>query len=84
MPLEGLQWAHDMLTFISSNKDQLLWTLMIMQPDLITAALADEAVAMVKKKNPQARYRRSGLPVMMRAVVPRRCIRGRLQKRGQP
>ena len=39
-----------MLTFISSNKDQLLWTLMIMQPDLITAALVEEAVAIVKRK----------------------------------
>ena len=39
-----------MVTFISSNKDQFLWTLMIMQPDLITAALVDEAVVMVKKK----------------------------------
>ena len=39
-----------MLTFISSNKDQLLWTLMIMQPDLIAAAMADEAVTIVKKK----------------------------------
>jgi hypothetical protein len=50
MLLEGLWWAHDMSSFISGNKDQWLWTLMIMQPDLITAALVDEAVVMVKKK----------------------------------
>ena len=50
MPLEGLWWVHDMSTFISGNKDQWPWTLMIMQPDLITAALVEEAVAIVKRK----------------------------------
>ena len=50
MPLEGLWWVHDMSTFISGNKDQWPWTLMIMQPDLITAALVEEAVTIVKRK----------------------------------
>tara|TARA_B100000780_G_scaffold57028_1_gene36190 strand:- start:786 stop:944 length:159 start_codon:yes stop_codon:yes gene_type:complete len=39
-----------MSTCISGNKEQWLWTLMIMQLDLITAALVEEAVAMVKRK----------------------------------
>jgi hypothetical protein len=39
-----------MSTFISGDKDKWLWTLMIMQPDIITAPLVDEAIAAVKKK----------------------------------
>ena len=63
MPLEGLWWADDMSTFIAGDKDKWLWTLMIMQPDLITAPLVDEAVAAVKKKQnphalPQVRFAR--------------------------
>ena len=55
MPLEGLWWTEDMSTFTSGDKDQWLWTLMIMQPDLITAPLVEEAIAAVKHKiNPSA------------------------------
>ena len=55
MPLEGMWWAEDMSTFTSRDKDQWLWTLMIMQPDLITASLVEEAIAAVKHKiNPSA------------------------------
>jgi hypothetical protein len=84
MPLEGLWWAHDMSTFSSGDKDQWLWMLMIMQPDLITATLVDEAVAMVKKKkNPSAllQIRFARYDEGRRAQT---CIRGRFQKRGQP
>jgi len=55
MPLEGLWWADDMGAFVSGDKSQWQWTMMIMQPDFITRAMADEAIATVKaKKNPQA------------------------------
>jgi len=36
-PLEGLWWAKDMTTFMSRRKDQWSWTMMILQPDWITA-----------------------------------------------
>jgi hypothetical protein len=40
MPLEGLWWAEDMDDFITRNKDNWLWTMMIMQPEEhVTAAL---------------------------------------------
>lgn len=55
LPLEGLWWADDMADFIRGIKDRWQWTLMIMQPDMITADAVEEAVAQVKaKKNPQA------------------------------
>ena len=61
MPLEGLWWADDMSIFISGDKDKWLWTLMIMQPNLITAPLVHETVAAVKKEQnplalPQVRF----------------------------
>lgn len=53
MPLEGLWWADDMSTFSVDVKDDWKWTLMIMQPELITEEMVQEAVDQVqKKKNP--------------------------------
>lgn len=55
MPLEGLWWAEDMAQFSVERKGDWLWTMLIMQPEVITAALVDEAVAQTrKKKNPAA------------------------------
>lgn len=55
MPLEGLWWADDMSDFVTGNKANWQWTMMIMQPDLVTAELVDEATAQVRtKKNPAA------------------------------
>lgn len=54
-PLEGLWWADDMDDFLHGNKDNWDWTLMIMQPDMITTDMVQEAVAKVKaKKSPDA------------------------------
>ena len=54
-PLEGLWWAEDMATFVTREKSAWVWTMMIMIPDWITAAIFDEAVAQVRrKKNPAA------------------------------
>ncbi|MCY6381227.1 GyrI-like domain-containing protein [Hoeflea prorocentri] len=41
-PLEALWWADDMSVFVSGDKDQWQWTVMIMQPDWITAEHVDE------------------------------------------
>jgi hypothetical protein len=55
MPLEGLWWVDDMTQFSIEKKDEWKWTLMIMQPELITRELFAEAVKEVrKKKNPVA------------------------------
>ena len=55
MPLEGLWWADDMDDFVLRHKDRWKWTLLIMQPDVVSADLFDLAVAQVRaKKNPPA------------------------------
>jgi len=50
MPLEGLWWADDMSQFSITNKDSWKWTLMIMQPEHVTALLVTEAIYQVEKK----------------------------------
>ena len=53
LPLEGLWWSDDMASFSVENKADWKWTLMIMQPELITKSMVDEAIEVVrKKKNP--------------------------------
>lgn len=53
LPLEGLWWADDMESFRIDDKDNWKWTLMIMQPDIVTEELVNEAIEQVKaKKNP--------------------------------
>ena len=54
MPLEGLWWAEDMANFSVDDKSSWQWTMMIMQPDFVTAALVDTAIADVKKKKTPA------------------------------
>jgi hypothetical protein len=55
LPLEGLWWADDMSDFITRNKDRWRWTLMIMQPEMITSEMAETAISEVRqKKNPPA------------------------------
>ena len=55
-PLEGLWWADDLSAFVSGDKSQWDWTMMIRQPDAVTvdlaARLADEIAA--KKSMPAA------------------------------
>ncbi len=43
MPLEGLWWADDMNDFMTGNKAKWKWTLMILQPSLITLELVEQA-----------------------------------------
>lgn len=55
LPLEGLWWADDMSSFSVDDKDSWKWTLMIMQPNLITEDLVKQAMEQVRtKKNPLA------------------------------
>src|SRR6476620_10415081 len=44
MPLEGLWWADNMDAFTRSDKQSWKWTMMIMQPDHITAELSEGAI----------------------------------------
>jgi hypothetical protein len=50
MPLEGLWWCDDMKDFSVDNKDIWKWTMMIVQPDIITKPMVEEAIQIVKKK----------------------------------
>jgi hypothetical protein len=55
MPLEGLWWADDMSKFSTKDKSNWKWTMMIMQPDFVTAEMIITAIADVgKKKKPAA------------------------------
>ncbi len=46
-PLEGLWWAEDMGAFTAGEKDDWLWTMVIMTPDWITPDLYQQAVEVV-------------------------------------
>ena len=50
MPLEGLWWADDPTAFTQGRKDEWLWTSMIMQPDIVTAAHIEAARQQTAKK----------------------------------
>lgn len=55
MPLEGLWWSDDMSDFAEGNKENWQWTAMIMQPEVVTKELFDEAVEQVRqKKSPKS------------------------------
>ncbi len=55
MPLEGLWWVEDMADFSAQRKDDWQWTMMILQPDVVTEEMVAEAVAQTReKKNPPA------------------------------
>lgn len=49
-PLEALWWADDMSTFVTRKKSDWRWTIMILQPDFVTATLFDKAVEKAGKK----------------------------------
>lgn len=55
MPLESLWWTEDMSKFSAANKDDWQWTAMIMQPEVVTEDLFDEAMRRVAEtKSPPA------------------------------
>ena len=51
MPLEGLWWADDVDAFDAGEKADWEWTLMIVQPDVVTEAIVDRAREDVESKN---------------------------------
>jgi hypothetical protein len=57
-PLEGLWWADDMAAFASGDKAGWKWTMMIMQPEFVSAAMVRDTIAEVGKKK--------GLPALAR------------------
>jgi hypothetical protein len=50
LPLEGLWWADDMSSFKEGRKDDWYWTLMIMQPELVTEEKVQQAIEQVREK----------------------------------
>jgi hypothetical protein len=58
MPLEGLWWTHNMADFSVERKNQWKWTMMIVQPSIVTAELVEPAIVEAAKKK--------GLPALER------------------
>ena len=50
--LEGLWWMEDMAQFSLARKDDWLWTMMIMQPEVVTPQVVEAARAEAQKKKP--------------------------------
>jgi hypothetical protein len=54
LPLEGLWWTPDMSTFTTEDKSAWCWTTMIMQPDVVTPEVFEEALEKAaEKKSPE-------------------------------
>lgn len=53
LPLEALWWADDPSAFTTGDKDAWKWTLMIMQPEIVTGEMVEKAMEEVgRKKKP--------------------------------
>jgi hypothetical protein len=50
MPLEGLWWVDDMRQFSVARKDEWKWTLMIMQPAIVTQPIVEACRAELARK----------------------------------
>lgn len=50
MPLEGLWWVDDMRQFSVTRKDEWQWTIMIMQPPVVTAAIVEACRSELARK----------------------------------
>lgn len=50
MPLEGLWWAPDMRAFTAGRKSDWMWTMMIMQPDVVDKRAVEAACEEVRRK----------------------------------
>jgi hypothetical protein len=50
LPLEGLWWADDMSCFTAADRSQWKWTMMIMQPECVTASIVERATDDTAKK----------------------------------
>lgn len=49
-PLEGLWWAEDLGAFTARDKSSWNWTMMIVQPEWVTARIVDDAIRGAAKK----------------------------------
>jgi hypothetical protein len=52
-PLEGLWWAENMDDFYESNRENWMWTMMIMTPEWLTNKLFQEAMNNSREKKPE-------------------------------
>jgi hypothetical protein len=50
MPLEGLWWMDDMRQFSVARKDEWKWTMMIMQPPIVTQPIVDTCRSELARK----------------------------------
>lgn len=50
MPLEGLWWADDMSAFVTNDKANWKWTMMIMQPRFVANEVIEAAITEVRRK----------------------------------
>jgi hypothetical protein len=76
-PLEGLWWMEDMAEFSLEAKDDWDWTMMIMQPEWITAEMIEQVRADVARKTdppalPKLRFEEyhEGLAVQILYIGP--------------
>ena len=58
MPLEGLWWAEDHTAFEGNDRKNWKWTMMIMQPPVVTARTVEEAIEAVGRKKSLAALRK--------------------------
>ncbi len=71
MPLEGLWWAADMTSFTAArDKSRWSWTLMIMTPEWIGAAMLADAAERVAAKGAPPRLR----DVRLETLAEGRCV----------
>ena len=49
MPLEGLWWADDPAAFVTGDRSEWKWTMMIMQPDFVGADVLAAATAQARE-----------------------------------
>lgn len=50
MPLEGLWWSEDMTDFVAGRRESWSWTMLIVQPAVVTEALVEGTVAEAGRK----------------------------------
>lgn len=62
MPLEGLWWADDLGAFIAEDRSSWQWTMMIMQPAVVTSDLVAEMTATVADKSAAKKKELPALP----------------------
>jgi len=50
LPLEGLWWSEDMSQFSVDRKDDWLWTMLIMQPEIVTQEHIEIACDLIRAR----------------------------------